>query len=168
MAGYQDDYSMSNNAVLARNEDKLPASDFAKRIKKYFPGVAAADIAAALRTEEYHHTSKHYNITFFYSLDQLADCESRAALRAAIAKRKAAEKAAKNMPDIETGCDIKWLEWSGTRNYPVAKERAAENCAIIKGAGKFCTVVCPDGKEMKKGKDTNGFEVKRAGRKVWL
>ena len=63
MAGYCD-YSMSNNAINAYNEGRMPASRLARVM-----GITAADVREAAPAE-WHHTSKEFNCTNFY------DCQA--------------------------------------------------------------------------------------------
>lgn len=104
MAGY-DLYSKSNNALKAESEGKFPASVLAKRIRKYFKGVTAADIRKAMCAGEWHHTSKYYNQTQYYDLNDLAELYTRQELREAIRDRKERERLYKElvkvMPDAK-------------------------------------------------------------------
>ncbi len=85
MAGYFG-YSMSNNAMDAYNRGLLPLS------KIRFSDIKEAGLDISLKffkwlckenyitATEWHHTSKHYNITYFYDLqdckEQLDDLQS--------------------------------------------------------------------------------------------
>lgn len=61
MAGYFN-YSKSNNAVWAESQGRYPATKCAK-IFGFKSGRAVRD---CLRSSEWHHTSKKYNITDFF------------------------------------------------------------------------------------------------------
>lgn len=64
MAGYYG-YSKSNNAIYAEDEFKFPKTTF----KKVW-GINPEDY---MNYTEYHHTSKHYNITYYYCSKYLFD-----------------------------------------------------------------------------------------------
>ena len=73
MAGYNG-YSMSNNAVAAYDDGLAPASkwvEFLKNFSPVFKGIVARDIIAGADADEWHHTSKQYNRTNFYSRNTL-------------------------------------------------------------------------------------------------
>ena len=63
MAGY-DGFSKSNNAIAAEENGLYPASVLARRLK-----VKTAAVRALLSPEEWHHTSKRYNRTDYYSTE---------------------------------------------------------------------------------------------------
>jgi hypothetical protein len=70
MAGYYG-YSMSNNAVRARNDGKLPMTEAKRELAKAF-GITqkrAREILEEVGHCEWHHTSKKYNITYFYDVE---------------------------------------------------------------------------------------------------
>ena len=85
MAGY-DGFSMSNNARRAYEGGELPASKAAQEFRRQgFKGCTSADVRAGLIRSSWHHTSKQFNSTDFYST-QLEEGEAEA-LAAAIATR---------------------------------------------------------------------------------
>ncbi len=70
MAGYSG-FSKSNNAVEAEANGRLPITHAARLLAK-LAGLKQADAKALLLqlgTYEYHHTSKNYNVTNYYSVD---------------------------------------------------------------------------------------------------
>lgn len=87
MAGYKG-YSMSNNAIKAYDEGRMPLSKWTKTaileaIEDYlishgneayyhkFDGLSKKELSQFLHTNgEWHHTSKFYNRTLFYSIDE--------------------------------------------------------------------------------------------------
>lgn len=89
MAGY-DGYSRSNNAIIAEEEGKYPASKFASIVKKHkkYKGCTASDVSAVLLIDEWHHTSCRYNRTNFYTLTDLLEINNRNKLAIEIANRK--------------------------------------------------------------------------------
>lgn len=131
MSGYHN-YSMSNNAVLAYQTGEKPlskwtksailetlqannySSNFIQEVKKY---PAAVVKSALLYRSSWHHTSKHYNETDFYSVD--VDMDEKEALEQLNynAERLTAEKAEKQKEQPE-----RWLVhygvWVGTRRHP--------------------------------------------------
>jgi hypothetical protein len=89
LAGYKG-YSMSNNAVKAYDEGRMPLSKWTKTaileavesyLKSYgngkyfskFENLSKKDLSQFLSTDgEWHHTSKYYNKTVFYSINESA------------------------------------------------------------------------------------------------
>lgn len=102
MAGY-DGFSMSNNALAARNEGRYPASVVADRVAKFrrFRGCTAADVRAVLSASEWHHTSARYNRTSFYDLRDLASLDTRQELAQRIADRKEYAKLRAALPESQ-------------------------------------------------------------------
>ena len=172
MAGYRD-FSKSNNALDAEAANRFPASVLARKLK-----VRTAAIKALMEPREWHHSSKHYNEVDYYDGDLLLslaagvadlyetdEIETATTLLAAL---RAWRPPAKNVKRW-CGCTVKWLEWSGTRNRPKATENTADNCSVEWRGGKFCTVTFPQGGTMRKGTETNGFEVRDSeGRRVYF
>ena len=162
MAGYSG-FSKSNNAVAAEASGRHPATAAARLL-----GVPVAWVKLQ-RTTEWHHTSSWYNSTDYYDLETLAEHlateegqEQLAQVKAEIASRKKAPET------VIEGAVVKWLEWSGTRAHPMAKERREENATITDAGGKFVTVVLQDGTTFKKGKRTNGFRVFLGGKELFF
>lgn len=106
MAGYAQDFSKSNNAVDAERAGRFPASVLAKRI-----GVKCGAIKALLSPCEWHHTSKHYNATDYYSEESALEI---------IDELRAWREPEKDVAVFEH-CRGSYLEWSGTRNHPHAR-----------------------------------------------
>ena len=154
MAGY-DGFSKSNNAIEAEHHGLMTASAVAKLIGH---GATAAGVAAVLKPAEWHHTSKHYNATDYYdyaiSREDVAE-EGRNVDAEIIAASKQEKGGAATL----TGAIVAWLEWSGTRNHPVASEKTAADCTVEYKGGAFCTVTFPTGKIMRKKLTTNGFTI---------
>lgn len=74
MAGYSG-YSMSNNAIQAYNEGKMPLSKITrKELDKYNITMSVelfkwiCQCKNIIKPCEWHHTSKYYNETDFYDL----------------------------------------------------------------------------------------------------
>lgn len=144
MAGYYE-YSMSNNAVAAYENGEKPLSKWTKadildeirseclvlncsesKLKK-LPVKALKDIC--LRRSSWHHTGNHFNKTDFYSLDidrieSLTDEELDDII---VLNKDEKNKTA----EPENRWECAFLEWSGTRKHPAAKELIEEG--IVKG-----------------------------------
>ncbi len=159
MAGYEG-YSKSNNALDAESEGKFPASVLAKKL-----GVQSQAIKALMRPCEWHHTSSHYNATNYYDGMILLDVkngtfnesdydeEDLAEARELLEKLQAWQPAGE---EVHENCDVKWLEWSGTRKHPKAQEMTASGCRVaVKGS--TCMITFADGKTMTKRQETRGF-----------
>lgn len=86
-------HSRSVRSAAARAEGKLTATDFAKWARRFarYRGCTAADVAAALDSCEWHHTSKRFNRTAYYDPRDMLDPANRSALADRIATRKAAK-----------------------------------------------------------------------------
>jgi hypothetical protein len=146
MAGYADDFSKSNNAIIAENAGLFPASKIAKKLGN---GCTAKGVKETLTPAEWHHTSSFYNTTDYFDLEEATE---------RIDEIKAASTIEKKSVTL-TGAIVTWLEWGGSRNHPTASEQTAENCTVEYKGGAFCTVTLPSGKVMKKKLDTNGFRI---------
>ena len=85
-AGYNWNKGMSNNAVSAYENGRMPISKWSKnlileKISEFYPEVlelASKEHIDKLREiflykSEYHHTSKYYNVTDFYAFDEELD-----------------------------------------------------------------------------------------------
>lgn len=154
MAGYSDDYSMSNNAIAAYDAGLVPAS----KIK----GIPPALIRKFCRADEWHHSSKAYNRVDFFNPPMvratfgMESCEDYPADPEAVAAL-AAHNAAKPSAVAHTGCLVRWIEWSGTLKRPTATHCEAEGCAVVV-KGQTATVTLPDGRTLTKRLSTSGFE----------
>jgi hypothetical protein len=86
-------HSRSVRSEAAMAEGKLTATDFAKWVRNFarYRDCTAADVAAALESTEWHHTSKRFNRTAYYDPRNMLDPEIRSALAERIATRKAAK-----------------------------------------------------------------------------
>lgn len=142
MSGYADDFSKSNNALAAECDGKFPASVLASKL-----GVKTGAIRELMKPCEWHHTSKHYNSTDYYSSADALEI---------LAKLKAWREPVKDEQTFEN-CSGSYLEWSGTRNHPHAKEIKFENVRVTK-KGKWFTLHLPTG-PVRKGEDTRGFHL---------
>ena len=144
MAGYHN-YSKSNNALAAESSGLFPASVLAKML-----GVKTAAIRALMTPSEWHHTSKHYNVTNYYSED--AAIEIMDDLRAWRDKPK-------DQVELD-GCTGSYLIWSGTRRHPHAK-KISFGPVRVTNKGDWFILHLPDG-DMRKHKHTRGFDLRDA------
>lgn len=155
MSGYQD-FSMSNNAVSAYRRGSCPASKI--------PGVPAELVRHYCEPDEWHHSSKFYNRVDFYDSEKVLaifgiqpsdDYPVDPAAVSALTTYKV-EKRAVNSTTY-SGCTVGWVEWTGTRNYPKAKNRQATGCTV-EVKGQSATITFSDGQKMVKRLTTNGFK----------
>ena len=145
MSGYHN-YSMSNNAVLAYENGEKPLSKWTKAaiIEALAEQEAPADFieavkkqpAAAVKTvllycSSWHHTSKQYNKTDFYSVEDI-DAENAAEyLRWIEAKAIEAKTDAKTKAEEKPiRALVSYVVWEGTRRHPKAREVEAEGSII--------------------------------------
>jgi len=159
MAGYADDFSMSNNALHAYDRGLLPAS----KIK----GVPAALIDAHCRYEEWHHSSKHFNRVKFYDPGRvratfgLEPSEEWPADPLAVAALAAHKAASKSVGEVYHNCRVEWIEWGGTLRQPKAYPQVAEGCTVAV-KGQTASITLPDGGNLTKRLTTNGFSFRPA------
>lgn len=153
MAGYYG-YSMSNNAVQAYMDGEKPLSKWRKKDILDAIGEKLADgeislqcsmeqlrktPAGALREiclcgSSSHHTSKYYNMTDFYGLDEdaLEDLTDGRLQEISLEFREKQEKLKREKEnEREEIWECTFLEWSGTRRHPKAEE--ITETGIIKG-----------------------------------
>lgn len=140
MAGYFG-HSMSNNAVAAYSEGLRPISKWNK--KDLIESALDADGCAFSREElqsctlvalkkfllenkEWHHTSKHFNETDFWGID-----EDRVSNRKTLTKMRSFKQPKKQAPTRTRLAKIEFEEWVGTRNNGTYMEKQC--LAIIKG-----------------------------------
>jgi|GEM_PF-4536273 len=143
MAGYNG-YSKSNNAIGAENDGRFPASKIASMLK-----VKAGAVKELLSAVEWHHTSKFYNITMYYSLE---NAEERIEELRAWEPPKRGETVYKN-------CVVRYLVWGGTRRRPTATE--VEVIADVVDTGKlFLQLIPVNGDEpFRKKRDCRGLVI---------
>jgi hypothetical protein len=167
MAGYFG-YSMSNNAVDAYNNGRMPASVLAKKIR-----VSTAAVKSILSPCEWHHTSSHYNRTDFYdgsiliplanntiprfsdfyNDDELYDA---ADLLIEMQNFTKAEKT-NSKKVVYENCTVYWLEWGGTRKRPKCTECEESGCRVEFNGKTSFEITLPTGKKFLKRQGTNGF-----------
>jgi hypothetical protein len=155
MAGYNYGMGMSNNAVDAYNTGLVPAS----KIK----GIPVSLIRKHCNAAEWHHSSKFYNeIDFFDKEEVLATfgkikSDEYEADENAILDLNDYKSNLKNLKVKKyTNCEVKWLEWYGTRNHPKCSERSEKNCTVVV-KNLTATITLVSGVTFKKRLTTNGF-----------
>lgn len=151
MAGYNG-FSMSNNAVAAYRDGEKPLSKWTKKgiLEQISNQIEQGELELHCSLEllkklslkalkkhclwcsSWHHTSNYYNETNFYDLDvdrieELTDERINAILLEEKANRKTGNKA----EEKEEKWLCSFLEWSGTKKHPKAKEFTEEG--IVKG-----------------------------------
>ena len=131
MAGYNR-YSMSNNAVCAYNDGKMPLSKWTKaEILDRCGGKAemlSALTVAELRKEllyrsEWHHTSNRYNRTDFYAFDEdrLEEITSTSVTQIIMQRIHAPKQEKEQVKQITA--EITYTVWEGQyRNYRRPKD----------------------------------------------
>jgi len=157
----------SVNAVAAEDAGLMTASRVAKLIGH---GLTATLIAQCCDSSEVHHTSKFFNWTGYYDPAEVADAFGLPRPRG----YEAADPEEIDEPDdyavnalrrhreteppgvIYDNASVEWLEWSGTRAHPRAKECKAEGCTVVV-KGQTATVTLPDGGKLVKRLSTRGF-----------
>lgn len=170
MAGYRNDFSMSNNAFDAYQSGEMPKSKWTKKaiVAEIQRAMAdgeldcaavqwtLADIMSApaaslknyLTKSSRHHTSSWYNYTDFYSVDF-----DRLALASAADLLECVNPIKREAPEM---WECAFLVWSGTKRHP----KATETTAIGKIVGNWFFL--SDGS--KKSINANGFrKIKKVG-----
>lgn len=143
MAGYSG-FSKSNNAIAAEEQEgKFPATTLARML-----GVSVQAIKELLQPSAWHHTSKMYNKTDYYSME---DAEEIIDQLKAFKVEKPAE--------VSYRADVRWLTWGGTKSHPKAIEHKAEDIEVVE-KGSFYLFKLPDG-DLRKKIGSNGTEVVR-------
>ena len=158
MAGYNN-YSMSNNAVLAYQTGEKPKSKWTKKeiieelrnqtedLKVDIKALEKRSVSilreVALVQSSWHHTSSHFNRTDFYMVDASRIEEEDLKIE----KKEITEKQVR----------AHYLEWSGTRNHPKATDH--EEWGTIKGNWFY------GDSGTKKSITGNGFKILEEGEK---
>ena len=161
-------WSKSNNAVSAEDEGRFPATVAAKKL-----GVKAGAIKLYIPTGEWHHTSNHYNKTYYYDIADLLLYKEGG--RDALAEEGYDETEIDRIENLYNDmkaykepkadeqvyrADITYVEWGGTRKHPKADEQKYEN-VIVRQKGSFYTFTLPNGTKVRKKIGSNGTKVKR-------
>ena len=149
MAGYSD-FSKSNNAIEAEHNGAFPATVVARMLR------VPTDAVRASGTGEWHHTSGWFNVTDYYDLEAVREWLETDEGREAVAKARAV---AKNVEILEN-VTVRWIKWSGSRNYPRAETREESGCGVVI-KGKTATITLPNGSTFTKRTATQGFEIDR-------
>lgn len=137
-------YSMSKNAVDAYECGEKPLSRWTKTdiIEKAAEVIGAEDPRIAqlkyiklkvlkerlLRCTSWHHTSSYVNATDFYSFDEEA---AEALTEEDIEEMRMPSARKEEREPVSYRGEIRFLEWSGTRNHPKAKEKTLESVKIV-------------------------------------
>lgn len=154
---------MSNNAIEAYNDGCMPISKWSKSAiiaamhdAAYPEHCIAAAVKSTLRTLKsivlcdagWHHTSKHYNRTCFYAVENPFIYEDDEEIDEWLEKLgDAAKDAPKNEEENIRRVTAEYREWYGSRNHP--KSYTVRETGIVKGNWFV-------GDETKKRKNING------------
>lgn len=166
MSGYLPDFSMSYRAAAARSAGRVPLSGI-NRAALDAAGLSGLPVAfvrwaaAALGADEWHHTSKRFNKTDFYDLEEVAaellasgDERLLPPLSEMMARWRQ-ERAAGRTETVHRGATVRWLEWPARRGArPV--EREESGCVVVV-RGASATITLPGGQQFVKRLDTAGF-----------
>ena len=143
------EYPKSNNAISAEENGLFPASTIAKKLK-----LNVKFIKDNFRWDEWHHTSKNYNKTYYYNISEIQEYidENPNAFKEFKAKNKKG-----NTTKI---CkSIEWLEWSGTRSHPTAQKNKLENVEITYNGKSSYSWFNEFGTKITKRVGTKGFYI---------
>ena len=151
--GYDYQAGMSYNAVKAYNEGKKPLSKWLPLVNKYFPGIKVNDIKEYFYNAEYHHTGKFYNKTIMITREELVNTlfDNRFDIREKIKNRNNKQE------KVYYNCEVRYLEWSGTRKHPIATEIIEKNCIVSDLPNQFFEIKTSSGEVFRKKQDTRGF-----------
>lgn len=173
--GYMNDYSMSVNAYDAYLSGEMPLSKWNKKgilknaesilsgdkditheEKQYRLGVLSKlslpELKEFLINSSWHHTSSRYNKTDFYTVNEDVIVGDREEFDEFVSNLDPDVKVKEKSPAYYA--EVKYVVWSGTRRYPVAKN--IHTVAEIVDDWAFC------GKErVKKKVSGNYFEIVR-------
>lgn len=154
-------YSMSNNAVSAYDDGEMPLSKWTKAailenvadiddtkvdlVKKLPLSVLKAKL---LRHSSWHHTSKYYNSTDFYSIrnDVVEELDEKTVQEWLANKDEYTAKKEATEPTIRKG-KIHYLEWGGTRKHPKATDVVLDD-VNIEERGSFYIITDDQGREI--------------------
>ena len=145
MAGYHN-YSMSNNALCAYDNGEKPMSKWTKAAiiealeEQESPALFIAEVkkhpvaalkAVLLYQSSWHHTSKEYNRTNFYSVEEIDEDNASEYLErihnvAIEAKSSVKAKAEEKTERVLAS----YVVWEGTRRHPKAREVEAEGTVL--------------------------------------
>ena len=145
MSGYHN-YSMSNNAVLAYENGEKSLSKWTKtaiiealaeqEAPAHFIEAVKKQPAAAVKTvllycSSWHHTSKQYNKTDFYSVEDIDTDNADEYLRLIESKAIEAKQSTKTKVEEQPIRVLaSYVIWEGTRRHPKAREVEAEGTII--------------------------------------
>lgn len=127
MAGYDWINGMSNNAVEAYDDGMAPSSKI--------PGIPSPLVKKYGSPSEWHHTASWFNKTDFYKIEcvrtifGLEDCGCCEPNPEAIESLKNHKKGKKEITIYEN-CQVRWIEWSGSRNHPRATDCEESGCRV--------------------------------------
>ena len=166
MAGDRDSILISNNAVTGEHTGRLPASKVGRQLRVPAEFIREccqfANVGGPLSSTEYrpvdYFATEAIRLWMHDAPETLA--ERGQPFSAALASWKAKQKEKQATPAlIYTNVTVKWRVWGGDRSQTKTTERVFHDCTIRDSGGKFVTVTLADGQTVRKGRDTDGFEV---------
>lgn len=137
MAGYNYDSWKSNNAVDAESRGLYPASVVAKK-----SGTSTTWIRNNFSPVEKHHTSNRYNMTEYYSLEEV------------LGRKSEYKKEDETDKPWRKKANVNWLEW-GKKGEPPVKRSL--NNVWLRFSGKSTYTFDDNGVETVKRESTKGF-----------
>jgi hypothetical protein len=152
MAGYAG-YSKSNNAVLAESQDRYPLSKAQSILAKKVGCTLAQARVVLLEVGscEKHHTSKRYNWTYYYSIEDALEYLTENPLPVVAPVQK---------PETRywSDCTVTYLEWTGTRNHLTCRKVTLISCSVTRKRNTY-TITAPTGAVVTKRATTRGLEI---------
>jgi len=137
----------SHGAKEAEAEGRFPLGRVSKLL-----GVPAGAIRDLCPTGEWHHVGMFAAEVPYYDSKAVAAFFGDDHGKALLEDWKRGKKSLlKGEPMVFPGCEVGWLEWGGTRGYPVAKEVRHEKATVLVFPGKTqVSIVLQDGKTVRK------------------
>ncbi|EOV0917352.1 hypothetical protein ACOLNO_000124 [Vibrio parahaemolyticus] len=139
-------YSKSNNAISAEEDGKFTVSEISRRTK-----LTTDTIKHFFEPCEWHHTSKNYNKTDYYDLEEIVSSINEEVLEF----DKTQKEKNKTKRSLK-GCKVEWIDWQGTGRNKRPIQRSEENCTILI-SGKKHTITTSTGESFVKMEGANGF-----------
>lgn len=145
MNGYKG-LSKSWNAIAAEKAGKYPASVVADFLK-----IPTELVRQHIKPCEWHHTSKMYNKTLYYSLEEARNFFSSSKGRDILREYEAPKEVA------HESCLVEWLEWRARR--PTVKREYG--CRVVQ-KGSMVTIFFQNGQSIVKKMGSKGFSFRAA------
>lgn len=170
-------YSKSNNAVDAENYGRYPLTKAAEIVATNFniTKEQAKWLLSKIGTNEWHHTSNHYNRTNYYDtdteyiIDEVFGFDNSVNtiqdVKNFVEKNFSQEQTKKQENEYYANFD--YIIWSGTRNYPKADVQHLNNVYVIEKGSFYYVYDQKDGNLIVKKKiGSNGTKVEKLNKNV--